>query len=278
MNPEKARGLFSEYREGTLSPTLREAVETALGGDPGLSQEYKSFCELLDELEGTRSRTVEAPYDLHERIMARVDKSVFENQRQAKTGWLSGWRLALVGAVATLVVVGSLKSMNNVGQGPDTGSVITTDGEQGLRLSTKDGSLYVQHGAAQGASVLVKEFETEKLVERFDLNGKRLDSLLNNDGDSAVLLKVESSTGSEGTVIVVAVPGQRAHTELKGKGTCAAMAIAAAETFREPVLVEIKDVQASVDWTFDTSDATRSKTVAGQVRFERRSGLLYLVD
>lgn len=278
MNAEKARELFSDHREGTLNENLRESFEAALRADSSLSREYSQFCELIGELEGSKSKIVEVPFDLHEKIMASVDKSLFEERRKAKTGWLSGWRLTFVGAAAILVVIGTVSSINNAGAGTATSDFVSVDGSPGLTLGLKDGMLYVRHGSAEGASVLVKDDATGTLVKRFDLNGNRLDSPLSNDGQRAVLLRVESSIGEAGTMIVVALPGKSGFNNLRGSGSVRDLAKAVANTYREPVQVGAKDPDARVGWSLDTSDATRSKASEGAFTIERRKGLLYLAD
>ncbi len=273
MKAEKARELFSEYRDGTLSPSLRTALETALGSDTRLSTEYKEFDELLGTLELEGQRSIDAPFDLHERIMARIDRSVLDRKHRQPAGWLSGWRLAFAGGLFVLVVGSTVVSIvsNNAKQAITP--MIPVSQESRLSLRAKDGVARIQHGPAN-IIVDVKDVETGQLVKRFDLRGRSLDSALSNDQDMAVLLDIESGSDS----VLIAVPGKLGSASLEGKGTLRDLAKAAADRFREPVAMKVSDAGAPVSWTLNPADPAHSKAVEGHFSFDRMDGLLYLGD
>ena len=274
MNPDKARELFSEYREGILDGALKTSFETALSANPALKKEYREFDGLLSEFEQSRYVEIEAPFDLHDKIMARIDKNLFEERRNAKTNWFSGRRLGLLSGVAAIAIIGTIVSIKSTGNETSTGDFLSGTNASGLGLSTKDGKLIVKHGASSDSSVLVKDESTGKLVQRFELNGKSLESPQENKGDAAVLLRIESNTDT----FLVAIPGRRANVEFEGTGTAKDLAKIAADTYREPVQLGIKDSTVELKWKLDATDPTLSRQVSGKFSFERRFGMLYLAD
>lgn len=279
MNQDKARELFSEYREGTLTESLRAAVDSALASDSVLKQEYVEFDRVLSGLEQTSGENFEVPFDLHDRIMARIDKSIFEERRKAKSGWFSGWRLGAIGAVAAVGLVATLVSINSGGNTDvSTGESISMPRKAGLTLVNKEGQLIVRHPAAQGKSILVKDETTGKLVQMFELKGEKLESPQENTGDVAAILRIEAVDGSESTSYLVAVPGKKANTALSGSGTMGDLAKNLADTYREPVEIAVTDMSTPVGWTFEAGEATHARASQGKFSVERRRGLLYLVD
>lgn len=274
MNSEKARELFSDYREGSISTSLKASFESCLASDLELKREYVQFDELLTEFEKTRDEVVEVPFDLHDKIMARIDKSLFEERRKAKVGFFGGRRLWFAGGIAAVAIVGTVLSLKGGAVNESNSGLISTQAPVGLSLATEDGKLHVRHGLATGTSVLVKDESTGKLVKKFDLEGKSLDSFQENSGSEAVLLRIESNSES----LVVAVPSHTRKTVLEGRGSVKELAKAVADTFLEPVQVGSLDLDMQIAWVLDADDPLKSKATAGRFSLERRKGMLYLTD
>lgn len=273
MNGDKAREMFSEYREGTLSASLTASLEQAMASDSHLASDYREFESLLKEFESSQDFEYEVPFDLHDRIMAKVDKSVFETKRNARPSWISGWRLALVGGVACLTVLGVLYTVKGPSDGPSTAGVALSNSTKGLEIVAIGNEIRLTHGPARTV-IVVKDDLTGDLAKRFDLEGKSLNSPLSNDRPHAVLLSIQSDTESS----LLAVPGSERTTELTGKGTIKDLARAIADTSGQAVRVEVKDPMQQVAWSIDVNELPRSKAVDGSFSVEQRNGLVYLTD
>jgi len=72
MKPERAQELYSEYREGTLSPAMKLALEQHFEADPEAKQEYDDFARVYDLLALTQVEEVEVPHGFRAGIMDRV--------------------------------------------------------------------------------------------------------------------------------------------------------------------------------------------------------------
>lgn len=279
MNQDKTRELFSEYREGTLNASLMAAVQSSLASDETLRQEYAEFDHVLSSLEQSSDEKYDVPFDLHDRIMARIDKSIFEERRKTKANWFSGWRLGTIGAVAAIGLVATFVSINSSNNGStSTASTLGVPSNPGLSLVNKEGQLIVKHPSANGRSVLVKDEASGKLVKRFDLKGRSLESPQENGSDSAVLLRIEAVDANESNSYLVAVPGKKVNTNLTGKGTISDLAKVLADTYREPVEVAVSDTSVQVGWVLEPVEATHARASQGKFSVERRRGLLHLVD
>ena len=115
MNANKAREFFSSYFEGNLDDGLRQAFERTLNTDAELQAEYKAFERTLGQLAGLRDVEIEVPFDLHERISARLDRHIYEKRQTRGGGFLAFWKPALAAGVASLAVIGTVLSLNSSG-------------------------------------------------------------------------------------------------------------------------------------------------------------------
>ncbi|MBS1713948.1 MAG: hypothetical protein JST30_06390 [Armatimonadetes bacterium] len=271
MNADKAQELFSDYSEGALSPSLRSSLERAMEADPALKAEYARFKETWDEVGTLSKEEIEVPYGLHDKIMARVDKSVFDAKREAKAGRFGSLRLAFYGAAAVVAVtatVVSLRSRGTVG----TAELVGGHTVEPLAISAKEGGVHVTRGASDG-SVFIKEESTGRLVGKIDQGGKKLDFPLRNDGAAGTVLRIEGDSES----VWVALPG-RAKNDVADEGTLLDLALDAADHYGLPVQIKVKDLRAKATWKLDDSDPVKTVAKSGEFTFERRNGLVYLTD
>src|SRR5688500_10784952 len=99
MNASKAREFFSSYFEGTLDAGLRQAFERRLHTDAEIQAEYRAFERTMGQLSTLKDLEVEVPFDLHERISARVDLHIFEAKRAKGSPWIAMWKPLLIGGL-----------------------------------------------------------------------------------------------------------------------------------------------------------------------------------
>lgn len=281
MNPDKARELFSEYREGSLSPSLRAAFETVLKSDGELQSEYKQFDEILKDFEGQSAQTVEVPFDLHDKIIARLDKSIFEQRRNAKANWFSGWRLSFAGGLAAVAIIATLFSIKNNNSDRAISGSDFSQGDQQTTFSVSDGELAIKHGKGSG-SVVVKNYESGMLIHKYDLESGAIDAKQVNSSANPVLLRVETDSGSKLEVVVIAIPGTEKATTTNGKSNALDFGKAVSAATGEPVRINVTDLSREFDWKIDPVEPTGQfgdpKSGGFQVTIERRQGMLTVND
>src|SRR2546429_9984360 len=103
MNQEKAKEFFSNYYEGTLEPGLAQALEHAMSRDGGIRDDYHHFEQSYEELSSLKFETIEIPFDLNDKILANIDRHIYDNRRSqqpAWTTWLRNLSIASISAVA----------------------------------------------------------------------------------------------------------------------------------------------------------------------------------
>lgn len=125
MKLERGQELYSEYREGTLSPAMKLALEQHFQADPAARADYEDFARAVSLLENATFDEVEVPHGFRARIMERV--STAQTARTAERTWrerIADWfsqpnRRELTGAVAALgaiaIVAATVIHPTNVG-------------------------------------------------------------------------------------------------------------------------------------------------------------------
>jgi len=112
MKLERGQELYSEYRDGTLSPAMKLALEQHLQADPGARTDFEEFDSAMKILEGATFEEVEAPHGFRASVMERV-AAAHAAREEAPQGFLAKlahWfgqphRKELTGAVAGLAAV-----------------------------------------------------------------------------------------------------------------------------------------------------------------------------
>ncbi len=273
MTDERAKELFSEYREGTLSAPLTASLEQKFQSNPELKAEYVSFSEVLKALDGEQVYSVDLPHDLHDRIMAKVDKSIWDAKQNQKSSWWSSWRLILVGGMACLAIFGTVNSLKNTQNhaAVESGLGSVQSESNMFDLTLVDGKVHLIMPNSKMVLV-VKNDQTGDLVDRFDLKGKSLNSPLLNNQESSVLLSIQS----DNQVSFVSLPGSIRSSETKGKGTLKDLAVAISNLTGKPACFESTDLTSNFDWTLDVNEISRSKINQGELSIDIRRGIIHL--
>lgn len=118
MKLEQAQELYSDYKEGTLSPAMMLALEQHFEADPASKRDYDDFARVFDLLAAAEAKEVEVPHGFRAKIMDRAAGESAKRQT-APTGPLDALRdlfrqprrlqTALVlGAVAGVVVISAV--------------------------------------------------------------------------------------------------------------------------------------------------------------------------
>src|SRR5687767_3235474 len=134
MNADKAREFFSSYFEGTLDAGLRQAFELRLETDAETQAEYRAFERSMGQLDTLKDIEIEIPYDLNEKISARVDRHIFEAKRTKGSPWLAFLRPMAIGGLAAAAIIGTVITMNNRSGGVQPAGLTT--GSQPPKIET----------------------------------------------------------------------------------------------------------------------------------------------
>jgi hypothetical protein len=248
MNLAKAKEHFSAYYEGSLERGLRQTFENRLKEDAQVQAEYRAFERTMQSLEALGHIEIEPPIDLHDKIAARLDKAIYDQKRQAQpvfsmANWWKGLQQGNGAAKASFMPGGSAAA------------------EQ-FTFAAHKGGVFVSYAAVDHQTVIVKD-ASGKILNSIDLDHRALqDQPIQNQGDSPVLVSVE--TGDPGSsVSYVAIPGKVLVTTTSGKGTVKDLAVAIAGHFNKAVIVQAKDAaDKDVSWDFSSNQAVDSANAA----------------
>jgi len=72
MKLERGQELYSEYRDGSLSPAMRMALEQHFQTDDSARADYDNFARAMSLLENTSFEELEAPHGFRASVMERV--------------------------------------------------------------------------------------------------------------------------------------------------------------------------------------------------------------
>lgn len=136
MKPERARELYTDYAEGTLSPALKQALEQHFEADTDAKADFQQFLQVYALLDATEARAeVEVPLGFRAKVLelaaeeqARREAAPGRRAALTMTGWFQSWghrRQASAGfAVALGVAALAGVVIHGVNTGPTTGEVI----------------------------------------------------------------------------------------------------------------------------------------------------------
>ncbi len=277
MNQDKARELFSAYYEGILEGGLKQSLEQQLKSDATLQADYAAFTETVLSLDSLKHEEIEIPSYLSDRIATRLEQ-VQSKQKfglPAWTIWIKGVAFAGLGVVAiafALPLFHTDKSTSTAGLAPVAVDQI---------VFKADGSEVVLNYQASGnKTVVVSSPVTGKEVQRFRLEGQRLQSPIQNTMDSPAIFKVEVLGDKNSSLI--AVPGVATLKAKSGEGTVQDLAVSLAGRYHVPVVVEAADVTHHVSWNFASADvlaaANQAVTNVGFSVDQRSDGLIKILD
>ncbi|MCE9558516.1 MAG: hypothetical protein K8R88_06155 [Armatimonadetes bacterium] len=273
MNSGKAREYFSDYYENTLDPGLTKGFEAALAQNAELKHEWKEFEATLSSLEGLRDIEIEIPYGLHDKIVARIDHSVWEKKQSPQTGWFTGWWKSLsMGAVACGVAVVSLIAIGNrQGSSGYSAGIVSGSGEP--LLARMNGSEFQFVAALNGeAELVVRDVIAGKELVRIPVDHQRVVCPVSSNDPAGRVISVEMKGSSK---IIVALPASGQHSVTSGKVSDFAVLLAA--KLGKPVILERVDLGQSASWTMGSEAGTFKLQSTLDLELESRSGMYFLV-
>ena len=257
MNQEKAREFFSSYYEGNLDAGLKQALEHAMNKDASLREEYREFEQTYEEIGCLKFETIEIPFDLTDKIVANIDRHVFEAKRKQQPAWITWLRNVAIAGVSCVALLGAALSLRNLTGKTAGASFVNT-------ASTKD-DLSIEPNTNRDATIHFSPSQADTLIIREGLGGKErshadvlagaeLTTTLENPNASATVFDIETPK-SDTRSTLIALPGSASSTENTGKGNLEDFAKALASYYRVPVEVHVASPNIDVAWNFQGPDA-----------------------
>ena len=258
MNQEKAKEFFSSYYEGTIDPGLKQALEHAMGKDASIREEYREFENTYEELGTLKFETIEIPFDLNDKILANIDRHIYETRKNAQPAWMMWLRNVAIAGVSCVALLGAAISIRNFGS---KNSQIQAGTGLGAGM---DDELTIDPKTNRGVEITFDPNKTETLVIREGLDGaerrrttvlegKTLSTTLENENANATVFELEVNDNPRSTLI--ALPGSVATTEKAGQGNMEEFAKALASYYKVPVEVRVATPTVHVNWNFEAPDA-----------------------
>lgn len=284
MNQEKAKEFFSSYYEGNLEPGLTQALEQALKADSTLRDDYRDFEQTYEELGTLKYETIEVPFDLEDRIAARIDRQLYDRRNERQPAWTVWLRNLAVGGVGAVALLGAVLSVRKLNGAEANANIIA-----GLPQNAQD-ELTVDPAPNHAATVHFQPSASETLTIRQGLNGAVRKQIQANGADVATTLEnptaspatfeLEATGDTRPTLIIL--PGATAVTARKGQGNMDAFAEALAGVYNVPVEVRTAYPAVNLNWDFkETSAADAAKNVLDISRYNidwRANGLLVITE
>lgn len=258
MTTEKAREFFSSYFEGSLENGLRLSLEKTLREDAGLREEYDLFAQTMKELETLGDFEAPLPFDLHERIAARLEDA----EQKRVVPMLTLWRNVAIGLVAASLIFGalfSLKARNS--EGPATANTLPVAAGTPAKAApplrptfTYSGKgLFVELTSDHDAWIRVDSAQDKKQIQRLEVQaGQPLVAPLTNSNADAAAFRV--AVLGEVEEYYVALPGSVPSVSLSGEGTMLDLALALAGRYKTPVVLMTAKIGEKARWDFADKD------------------------
>jgi hypothetical protein len=263
MTHEKARDFFSAYYEDSLEPNLRVSFEQKLKADPNLRDDYDAFVRAINQLDGLKMEEIAIPEDLHERISARLDRHIYDRNRNAAPAWntwLRGFAFAGIGAVA---ILGAFFTLNNRG-GDVTGSGMgwTPPARETISYTVSSNGVTFKFAPVSQKTVVVTDGQGKELSRSTigDQANPALNTLLSNPLPTASVFGIQ--VVGEAMVTYIAVPGKLRASINAGEGTVIDLAKAISDFYRMPVKIQTAVPNERTSWSFSSTDAVTESSKA----------------
>jgi hypothetical protein len=277
MKLEKAYDYFSAYYEGTLDAALRHQMDRLFEANQRLRHDFESFAASLEDLELGKGREVEIPLDLHERIVSRLDRSIYESSRNQPQGFMAFWRRYALGGLATVVIIGGGLAIANRGNGNQAAAGFTEIPSApisvvGLEVVGEADGAFLRFSPTSNDSVKVMRLPDAKVMQSYEVSANtKLDVPLKNSAQEPVTLLISTAKGSE---MVVVIPGTQKQSAGKGQGTLLDFAKAMSATYLLPVTLDSAKRDSMFRWNLDDSSVTQPQTTPEGVTVELKEKLI----
>jgi len=278
MNQDKARDFFSAYYENVLDAGLKQSLEQRLREDAILEADYIAFSETIEALDSLKHEEIEIPSFLSDRIATRLEQVPARQKFGLPlwTNWMRGFAFAGLAVAAIAFALPFFGGDRNLSTGGPSGS-----GTLDQLVFKADGSNVVLNYVPSSPQTLIVSSPTSgKEIQRFNLDGQRLQSPIENSLDNPAIFKVQVLPGNTSSMIVV--PGASTLKTKTGDGSIQDLAVSLAGHYHVPVVIEAADVTHHVSWNFASPSpiTAASQAVSGEgFSVDQRSdGVIKILD
>jgi len=234
-----------------------------MGKDVSIRNEFREFEQTYEELGSLKFETIEIPFDLSDKILANIDRHVYENRKSQQPAWMLWLRNIAIAGVSCVAILGAALSLRNFGaKDKQAGQA----GVFNLPAANKE-ELSIEPSAKHDAVIHFQPSQNETLIIREGLNGPERTRVtvlqgedyptrLQNPNTDATVFDLESSgdkTAARSTLI--ALPGSGSASEQTGQGNLEDLAKALASYYHVPVEVRVATPTENVSWNFQAATA-----------------------
>jgi hypothetical protein len=285
MNLDKAREYYSDYFEGSLEPGLKNQFERQLNDHAEVREDYEAFVQAMSLFDDIREDDVEVPFDLHDKILARVDHHIWEKERSKPKGIGAWWRTLAVGGVAALGIIGTLYTLvnrSNGGENMVSGVGIINGGQTAPapQFTANGSQLMLNLPAAAGTEMQVLLQNTGAELSKVKFSEPSVSAPIKFTGAGGELVKIVFTRGDKKSETIVALPGGSA--EATGtNSTIAKLGLAMAARYKVPVLVPLDKLNESISFELRGTSAKEAPTSTisdNKVTVESRGGLIVILS
>ncbi len=260
MNKEKAREFFSNYYEGNMDSGLQQALEQAMSRDASIRDEYREFENTYEDLGTLKFEAIEIPFGLNDKILANIDRHIYENKRSQQPAWTTWLRNFSIAGVSAVAVLGAFLSLRNVN------SKEPSQAGSGIGSSSTKEELTIEPITNRSAKINFAPASTKVLTIHQGLNGpelrrntvldgKELASTLENSNPEPAVFDLEIA-GEKPTLI--ALPGSEANVTKIGQGDMEAFARSLASFYKVPVEIRVSATNVNLNWDFEAPDPVKA--------------------
>ena len=255
MTQDKAREFFSSYYDGTIEKGFKQALEQKFRVDADLLAEYKEFEGVLNSLSFLQGEEIEVPFDLNDKISARIDKHVWDQKKAPAVSIFSGFKSYVFGAIAVVAIVGASVTLHQKGgKAAEAGIGISSGATvDKLEASVKDDVLHLNYTPSTPEQVIVRS-EDGKVLRQVEVKDA-LDTTLVNSQPNATLMNV--SVGQQVPTTYFAIPGSTREMKTSGTGSVLEFAKALSGYYKVPVEITGQP-DGNISWTFSGSDVRQA--------------------
>jgi hypothetical protein len=254
MNAKRAKELFSEYREGTLSEALKQTLEREFAAQPHLKAEYEEFCFSVDSLELLKERKVETPDELFGIVQDRLNNIDQSARSVARPGVFGSWqKLVIGGACAAAVfgiwfVSGGDNSLAGIWGGKSPIGVSSSNPQ----LEFVNGELRLVTESAQTLEFKVSSGETGEVFDSVVSSNTKLDRAVRNPRPEPLHYKIAFEGGPAD--IEVVVPGTSRQASAEGTGALIDFVKVASVVLGAPIQIDLINQDRQVSWSIPETD------------------------
>jgi len=204
-----------------------------------------------------RKRRIEIPFDLEDRIAARIDRQALERRNVKQPGWTLWLRNASIAGICGVAILGAALSIRNLRGSAVTGASLLPPATAQDEISvdpTPNHAATIHFAPGNAQTLTIKEGLNGADRSRMVSDGSELTTTLENPTPSPTAFELDSTDDAKPTLVIL--PGSVRSTGQKGTGNMEAFAKALAGYYKVAVEVHTGHPTVNLSWEFKSSSPT----------------------